>query len=108
MIRPARFLRNPNKGGSFQHLRDGMRYDATWQRFARRYLVGHPICHCDAVKAWKDGSVITVPMGAAGMVAPSELVDHIRPLNAGGERFDPANLQPLCRLCHSRKTHRFG
>ena len=52
--------------------------------------------------------MVIIPMGAPGMVAPSELVDHIRPLNAGGERFDLENLQPLCRLCHSRKTHRFG
>lgn len=108
MKRPTRFLINPNKGGSFQRLRDGLRYDATWQRFARRYLASHPVCHCDAVKVWKDGSMVIIPMGAPGMVAPSELVDHIRPLNAGGERFDLENLQPLCRLCHSRKTHRFG
>jgi 5-methylcytosine-specific restriction endonuclease McrA len=47
-------------------------------------------------------------MAPAGSVAPAEHVDHVRPLGMGGERFDPANLQPLCRSCHSRKTVRFG
>lgn len=30
--------------------------------------------------------------------------DHITPLNKGGEPYSLANLQPLCRSCHSRKT----
>jgi len=35
---------------------------------------------------------------------PSAEVDHIIPLSLGGERLDRANLQPLCKTCHSRKT----
>ena len=31
-------------------------------------------------------------------------VDHIRPLRAGGDPWDPGNLQTLCRSCHVRKT----
>ena len=31
-------------------------------------------------------------------------VDHIRPLHKGGEAWDPANLQVLCRECHGEKT----
>jgi len=47
-------------------------------------------------------------MGPPGSLAPAVHVDHVRPLNMGGEKFDPANLQPLCQSCHSRKTVRFG
>ncbi len=31
-------------------------------------------------------------------------VDHIRPIEDGGDPWDRANLQPLCHVCHSRKT----
>ena len=30
--------------------------------------------------------------------------DHIRPLHRGGDPYDPANLQTLCRPCHIEKT----
>ena len=31
-------------------------------------------------------------------------VDHVRPLDKGGDPWDPANLQALCRGCHIQKT----
>ena len=31
-------------------------------------------------------------------------VDHVRPLHKGGDAWDPANLQVLCRSCHIAKT----
>lgn len=31
-------------------------------------------------------------------------VDHIRPLNKGGDPWDHSNLQTLCRGCHIEKT----
>lgn len=31
-------------------------------------------------------------------------VDHILPVEDGGQAWDRANLQPLCHECHSRKT----
>ena len=31
-------------------------------------------------------------------------VDHVRPLRAGGDPWDLANLQTLCRGCHVDKT----
>ena len=30
--------------------------------------------------------------------------DHVRPLDRGGDPWDPANLQTLCRTCHVAKT----
>jgi 5-methylcytosine-specific restriction protein A len=41
---------------------------------------------------------------SADRLVPAVAVDHIRPIKDGGERFDPANLQPLCISCHNRKT----
>ena len=32
--------------------------------------------------------------------------DHIEPVDRGGDRWDPANLQSLCRSCHIDKTRR--
>lgn len=31
-------------------------------------------------------------------------VDHIKPINKGGQTIDPANLQTLCYKCHAAKT----
>lgn len=33
-------------------------------------------------------------------------VDHILPVDEGGAPFDMKNLQTLCQIHHSRKTHR--
>lgn len=33
-------------------------------------------------------------------------VDHIVPIGRGGDMYDPANLQTLCRKCHIRKHRR--
>ena len=31
-------------------------------------------------------------------------VDHVKPIQDGGDPWDPANLQTLCRSCHIAKT----
>ena len=31
-------------------------------------------------------------------------LDHVQPLEHDGDRWDPDNLQPLCRPCHFSKT----
>ena len=36
----------------------------------------------------------------------SREVDHIRAVSDGGGKYDPENLQALCKSCHSRKTQR--
>lgn len=33
-------------------------------------------------------------------------VDHITPLDRGGERLAPENLQAMCKSCNSRKRNR--
>lgn len=41
-----------------------------------------------------------VGCGIAGQLE----VDHMEALQDGGAKFDPANLQALCKSCHSVKT----
>lgn len=41
-----------------------------------------------------------------GHIDPSNHADHIVPIERGGERYDVANGQCLCRVCHGRKTRR--
>ena len=43
--------------------------------------------------------------GFLGRVTPAQKVDHIVPLERGGTH-DKANLQALCKPCHSSKTAR--
>jgi 5-methylcytosine-specific restriction enzyme A len=60
-----------------------------WQKFRRWYLSIHPLCEiCE-----RDGRT-----------TPAVLVDHIHELKDGGQQYDSANVQALCRLCHARKT----
>ena len=59
-------------------------YDGTWQKLRLYKLAGDPFCAVCKMSA--------------------DQVDHIRPINDGGARLDPANLQSLCQSCHSRKT----
>jgi 5-methylcytosine-specific restriction protein A len=60
-------------------------YDTTWQKLRKWQLATFPICKaCERQSANE--------------------VDHILPINDGGARLDPANLQSLCKSCHSKKT----
>ena len=36
------------------------------------------------------------------------MVDHIQPIRLGGLPYDPANLAPLCYICHQRKRGKEG
>ena len=68
----------------------GRVYDLrAWPRVRREQLVREPLCrHCKL----------------AGIIKPAHHVDHIIPINKGGDWFDPENLQSLCAECHSVKT----
>lgn len=54
-----------------------------WQILRRSVLFNHPLCEC-------------------GEIATD--VHHIRDIQHGGDPYLPANLQALCRRCHSRIT----
>lgn len=66
-------------------------YDEDWKRARAAYLMKHPLC----VAMLRDGR-------ACGR--PAKHVDHKQALNAGGDKYDEANLQSLCHGCHSRKS----
>jgi len=57
-------------------------YGWAWQKIRRQVLFANPVCRCGQ---------------------PANEVDHILPLARGGTH-DIANLQALCKACHSRKT----
>ncbi len=62
-------------------------YNARWQRARKTFLANNPVCRvCDR--------------GAT-------VVDHIEPHRGDMRLFwDKANWQPLCKLCHDKKTAR--
>ena len=60
-----------------------------WRKLRRQKLTEDPLCaHCQAI----------------GKVTPATQVDHVRPINQGGDPWAWDNLQALCASCHSRKT----
>ena len=54
-----------------------------WRILRRHILFNQPLCKC-------------------GELATD--VDHIQPLDQGGAPFALANVQPMCKSCHSAKT----
>lgn len=63
-------------------------YDARWRRLRLAFLRAHPLC---------------VQCAAQGIITAAQEVDHVTPLRDGGTN-EWANLQPLCKSCHSHKT----
>ncbi|MBN2744504.1 MAG: HNH endonuclease [Marinilabiliaceae bacterium] len=64
-----------------------------WRRLRVAYLRIHPLCECE-VCAKAD-----VPM-------PAEMVDHITPINQGGDPLDWSNLQAMSNKHHNQKSAR--
>lgn len=61
---------------------------AAWLALRQQVLNREPLCRCCA---------------ARGVIRAATDVDHI---DGDASNNDDANLQPLCRRCHSRKTAR--
>lgn len=66
-------------------------YDRRWRKYRQAYLHEHPLC---------------VACKEEGRTTAATDLDHITPVNDGGDFWDPDNHQPLCHSCHSRKTAR--
>ncbi len=80
------FSRYSAKNAAFYH-------SAEWKKVRDLQLMQHPICQeCERL----------------GRVTPATVVDHIKPINEGGDRLDQRNLQSLCETCHNRKSAREG
>lgn len=76
-------------------------YDSTWAAFSKRWREMYPVCgmragfamdatHSRCWQAWRHTVIDLV-------------TDHIVPLAHGGEKYDEANLETLCRACNSAK-----
>ena len=65
-------------------------YDRRWAKARATFLAHHPLC---------------ATCTANGLITAAAEVDHIVPHRGDPALFwDPANWQPLCKACHSRKT----
>lgn len=62
-------------------------YDARWYKYSAKYRKDHPLC-VNYPECHKE----------------TDVVDHIVPVNQGGDFWDPGNHQPMCKPCHDRKT----
>lgn len=61
-------------------------YDYQWEQFSRRYRRANPFCR---------------ECGLAGRLVECDAVDHIVPLEEGGQKFARSNLQPICNEHHN-------
>tara|TARA_R110000824_G_scaffold212432_2_gene398616 strand:- start:138 stop:512 length:375 start_codon:yes stop_codon:yes gene_type:complete len=59
-----------------------------WRKIRRYHLNRHPLCQIKRI--------------CTGV--PGNEVDHIVPIEAGGDKLNPDNLQTACKRCHSWKT----
>lgn len=67
-----------------------------WRRIRDAHLLRQPDCRCS------NPACDHAPGFCLRSNQPQ--VDHIIPINKGGDRRSRNNLQTLCRTCHSRKT----
>jgi 5-methylcytosine-specific restriction protein A len=66
-------------------------YNSEWRKFRSRYLALHTWCEVCLL---------------SDRYEPATELDHKLSLRKGGAKFDPANLSPLCKRCHTKKTNR--
>ena len=91
----------PRSGKCQRHKREARRQDyrsreqalyssARWRKMRASFLNAHPLCAiCE-----REGRPVT----------PATQLDHIRPVSAGGDVWNPENLQGACASCHAKKT----
>lgn len=76
-------------------------YDAHWARWRNWFLNMVAVEDSDAQFDWqKYRSLSCEKCGAVGDLE----LDHIIPIGKGGPKYDPENIQILCKSCHSKKT----
>lgn len=79
-------------------------YDYQWATFSTAWRAKYPVCgmradgalHAEHSQCVQQGKLTTTDL----------VVDHIRPMADGGEKYAPANLSTLCRACNTRKNIR--
>jgi 5-methylcytosine-specific restriction enzyme A len=63
-----------------------------WLRVRKRQLIREPLCRACRLN---------------GLIVAACDVDHVKPIANGGNVFDQANLQSLCKRHHSIKTNNY-
>ena len=66
-----------------------------WRNLRAHYLSQHPYCECPKCAASNN------PLTA-------QMVDHIIPINQGGEPLNYNNLQAMAHTCHNKKSGKGG
>ena len=60
-----------------------------WRKDRALHLQDNPLCaHCYAI----------------GIITEATVSDHVNPINNGGDMWDWANRQALCKRCHNIKS----
>lgn len=62
-----------------------------WRTVRAQYLATHPFCECN------ECNLLPVPL-------PADVVDHITPINQGGDLLNFKNLQSMNNRCHNKKS----
>ena len=77
------------KKEAFKMKVDNQRFynSAAWRNFAKAHKAQNPLC---------------VNFEQCGGTA--QYSDHINPISEGGAKFDPENIQSLCKKCNAVKT----
>lgn len=68
-----------------------------WKATRKAYIVNNPFC-----EQCEKGGLLTDATGRKGVV------DHIKPWQEGGSKFNTKNLQTLCNRCHYIKSGKEG
>ena len=63
-------------------------HTAKWTRLSRRFREANPLC---------------ARCAAAGVVTPTQVTDHVIPVDIHKNFWDQSNWQPLCRRCNIAK-----
>ena len=86
-IKPINYNSMPGQGrkndnGEFYRSR-------AWRSLRAMKLYHNPLCECCMEN---------------GQLTQAKVVDHVIPINLGGEPMDISNLKSLCIRCHNRKS----
>jgi len=91
----GRFCELHSKGNNSSYNRNSRDADSkkfyggrAWRETSKRQLMREPLC-AECLRAER--------------MTAATLADHIQPIRDGGSRYDPENLQSLCKACHNRK-----
>ena len=82
---------------------------AIWQNEPKKYINRNSkIYNSKKHKIWRSAILtknpICVECQKRGKIVEAKEADHITPIEQGGEPYDLANGQGLCKSCHSKKT----